>query len=894
MPKLEIGALLELIQRYRVSVAYIKLVLQALNHKASAVGSPPRPSLRFLQSRLRHFSVLSITPQTVGFFFLDSHSLEVDCEGNRRLGIVGRGYRQIQLCRQIVRCKIIDYSSLFLWRGMFSHSPGTMLTLQTELSVADISSQLVGLPNMSFKDRVVGAFKTQQILFQSHKWTVYVRGATNEDHGVVVKRAVFQLHASFNNPTRVLESPPSEVSESGWGEFEIAITLHFHSDICEKPLHLSHIGQIGYRDGVTAGKEASAQEGFNMGFKESVGVGYNWGLVRGVTSALTCLPDGMKEKLVVTQEEKDKFQSLYESVHSLSTTDALKLFHDDILTDRSVEHSENAEASPNEAGTEMAERMAYFGLSVNMVAFMFYVMHRPFSSSANAMNIFLGISQTSSVLGGFLADAYLGRYGTIAISLLYISQCTMDFILLTTLEDLPEGRTKVRCTKFQVSRQGGFKASVVCRNTCIIDCPVDIDCGYAFVLNEKLGAENSEAFSSPSRESIKTAPLIADDSPYLLQVVKRKVLDRFTKCRSTVKYIGRKARWDVQVEELNSRRENEESCDLFSGKWVFDNSSYPLYNESDCPYMSDQLACHKHGQADLGGQIWVINIMLRVVKILSIGIFLVPVRLAVCGLLPLICRWNLTEMWEKLRGKRLMFVGDSLNRGQWISMVCLLQSVIPVDKRSMSPNAHLTIFRAEEYNATVEFLWAPLLVDSNSNDPVNHRLDERIMQPDSVLRHASQWEHADILVFNTYLWWSQGPVKLLWSSEGDGVCEEIDGLGGMELAMEAWANWVASNVNPLKKQVFFVTMSPTHLWSREWETSEGNCYNEKTPIKDEGYWGSGPTCLQCEWWRGCCIVLVMVHYYIDLDTGMFVTNPKLMPMLLKAVRESLDEKASSL
>lgn len=53
------------------------------------------------------------------------------------------------------------------------------------------------------------------------------------------------------------------------------------------------------------------------------------------------------------------------------------------------------------------------------------------------------------------------------------------------------------------------------------------------------------------------------------------------------------------------------------------------------------------------------------------------------------------EMWEKLRGKRLMFVGDSLNRGQWISMVCLLQSEIPANKRSMSPNAHLTIFRAE-------------------------------------------------------------------------------------------------------------------------------------------------------------------------------------------------------
>uniref|UniRef100_A0A5B6YNT5 Major facilitator superfamily protein n=1 Tax=Davidia involucrata TaxID=16924 RepID=A0A5B6YNT5_DAVIN len=76
-------------------------------------------------------------------------------------------------------------------------------------------------------------------------------------------------------------------------------------------------------------------------------------------------------------------------------------------------------------GNEMAERMAYFGLSVNMVVFMFYVMHRPFSSSANAVNNFLGISQASSVLGGFLADAYLGRYWTIAIfSTIYLAGLT--------------------------------------------------------------------------------------------------------------------------------------------------------------------------------------------------------------------------------------------------------------------------------------------------------------------------------------------------------------------------------------------------------------------------------------------------------------------------------------
>lgn len=76
--------------------------------------------------------------------------------------------------------------------------------------------------------------------YQSHRWTVYVRGATNEDLSVMVKRVVFQLHSSFNNPMRVVESPPFELSESGWGEFEIAITLHFHSDVSDKPLHLYH------------------------------------------------------------------------------------------------------------------------------------------------------------------------------------------------------------------------------------------------------------------------------------------------------------------------------------------------------------------------------------------------------------------------------------------------------------------------------------------------------------------------------------------------------------------------------------------------------------------------------------------------------------------------------
>ncbi|KAJ3672672.1 hypothetical protein LUZ60_007393 [Juncus effusus] len=76
--------------------------------------------------------------------------------------------------------------------------------------------------------------------YNSHKWAVYLRSATNEDLTVIIKRVVFQLHPSFNNPTRVIETPPFEVTETGWGEFEIAITLFFHTEVSEKRVDLYH------------------------------------------------------------------------------------------------------------------------------------------------------------------------------------------------------------------------------------------------------------------------------------------------------------------------------------------------------------------------------------------------------------------------------------------------------------------------------------------------------------------------------------------------------------------------------------------------------------------------------------------------------------------------------
>ncbi|KAK4414527.1 hypothetical protein Salat_2865700 [Sesamum alatum] len=101
---------------------------------------------------------------------------------------------------------------------------------------------------------------------------------------------------------------------------------------------------LGYRDGLIAGKETAAQEGFNIGFKDSVFIGYNWGRVRGITSAMACLPSGLKEKLVEREEARNKFKCLHESVQSLSTIDALKLFYEDRKR-KSANQKEGAEPS---------------------------------------------------------------------------------------------------------------------------------------------------------------------------------------------------------------------------------------------------------------------------------------------------------------------------------------------------------------------------------------------------------------------------------------------------------------------------------------------------------------------------------------------------------------------
>ncbi|CAN7113804.1 unnamed protein product [Brassica rapa subsp. narinosa] len=271
-------------------------------------------------------------------------------------------------------------------------------------------------------------------------------------------------------------------------------------------------------------------------------------------------------------------------------------------------------------------------------------------------------------------------------------------------------------------------------------------------------------------------------------------------------------------QEIEKWSESLKDCEFFDGGWIMDDT-FPLYKPGSCNIIDEQFNCISNGRPDKDFQ----KLKWKPKK---------------CSL----PRLNGGIMLEMLRGRRLVFVGDSLNRNMWESLVCMLKGSVK-DESKVYEASGRHHFRGEaeysfvfqDYNCTVEFFVSPFLVQEN--EIVDKKgTKKETLRLDLVGKSSEQYKGADIIVFNTGHWWTHEKTSKGedYYQEGSNVYHELAVLEAFRKALTTWGRWVEKNVNPDKSLVFFRGYSASHFSGGQWN-SGGACDSETEPIKNETY-----------------------------------------------------------
>ncbi|KAJ4843047.1 hypothetical protein Tsubulata_037516 [Turnera subulata] len=268
-------------------------------------------------------------------------------------------------------------------------------------------------------------------------------------------------------------------------------------------------------------------------------------------------------------------------------------------------------------------------------------------------------------------------------------------------------------------------------------------------------------------------------------------------------------------EVLGSKKieeKKERDCDVTKGKWVYD-ESYPLYTNVSCPFIDEGFDCGGNGRLDKHYMKW-------------------RWKPENCD----IPRFNATKFLDMIRGKRLVFVGDSINRNQWESMLCMLMGAVKDPKRVYETRGRRITkekgnysFKFVDYQCTVEYYVSHFLVHETKARVGKRRV--QTLRIDAIDHGSSRWRGADILIFNTAHWWSHFKTKagINYYQEGNLVHPQLDVNTAFRRALRTWASWVDKNINPKKTRVFFRSSSPSHFRGGQWNAG-GHCQEATQPL----------------------------------------------------------------
>ncbi|XP_052190085.1 protein trichome birefringence-like 6 [Diospyros lotus] len=262
------------------------------------------------------------------------------------------------------------------------------------------------------------------------------------------------------------------------------------------------------------------------------------------------------------------------------------------------------------------------------------------------------------------------------------------------------------------------------------------------------------------------------------------------------------------------KQKNGSFCDVTKGRWVLD-GKLPLYTNGSCPFIDEGFNCEGNGRLNKGYMKWRWQ--------------------------PQDCeipRFNATKMLELIRGKRLVFVGDSINRNQWESMLCLLMGAIKDPRRVYEARGRRVTkekgdysFKFVDYKCTVEYYVTHFLVHESKARVGKKRV--QTLRIDTMDRGSSRWKRADILVFNSAHWWNHFKTKAgtNYYQEGDQVHPRLDVLTAFRRSIITWASWVDKHINPSKTRVFFRSSAPSHFRGGQWN-SGGHCREAIQPLNE--------------------------------------------------------------